>query len=282
MVQQPLPVIVSIATLPSRIGDLRPTLESLLDGDLVPDRILVIVTERSERENCGYVIPDFLADECFTRGIIEVVVASRDWGPGTKLLGALEHITDKCYLILADDDVVYRRQFLSILVTSQSANLGCSFSYFTYRTDGLTIGQGCDGFSFYSPNLEGVREFATKHVVSTSLMYHDDLWISFFLFKTGIKVVLAKPPVTGELVYSQHLPNDGLSSIASGELVRDKIVHDGLPRLIRQCELNAWKRASLFGSKMRDLLLRFATSVVHRTSGIFARKRRKEAGQSPE
>ena len=102
MSKYPLPAIVSIATLPSRIGSMRPTLQSLLDGELVPDRILVVVTDYSEREKSRDVIPDFLSDERFTRGVIEVVLSSRDWGPGTKLLGALEHIDDDCNLWRSD------------------------------------------------------------------------------------------------------------------------------------------------------------------------------------
>ena len=47
--------------------------------------------------------------------------------------------------------------------------------------DGLTIGQGCDGFSFWSPNVKQIREFFEKHVMGTNLFFHDDLWVSFFL-----------------------------------------------------------------------------------------------------
>ena len=188
-----LPVVVSIATLPSRIGSMRPALESLLGGDLVPDRILVVITDYSPREKCGFVIPDFLEDPAFTQGIVEVVVSSRDWGPGTKSLGALEHIKEDCILVTADDDVAYQSYFLSTLAKAQNERRDCSFSYYTYRAGGLTVGQGCDGFSFYSPNLAGVREFVEANVVGTTLHYHDDLWISFFLFSRGVKVRRVRP-----------------------------------------------------------------------------------------
>ena len=275
MAAHPLPVIVSIATLPSRIGNMRPTLVSLLDGDLVPDRIMVIVTEYSEREESAYIIPDFLKDERFTRGKIEVVVASQDWGPGTKLLGALEHLEAQCLLVLADDDVAYKPRFLSQLVNSQSADPTSSFSYYTYRTNGLTVGQGCDGFSFHSPNLDGVRKFFDDHVVGSSLQYHDDLWISFFLFKRGIRVKPVSTPGTAELIYSETQPNDGLSSIASGELVRDKIIHDNLPRLIREGQLSRARRAMLFASNARDRLVHYASMTVFHYRRIMTNDARK-------
>ena len=277
MAKQPLPVILSIATLPSRIGDMRATLESLLDGDLIPDKILVIVTEYSEREKCGYVIPDFLKDERFTRGIIEVVVASRDWGPGTKLLGAIEHCTDRCQLILADDDISYHRNFLSAIVQFQSARPDCSFSYYTYRVSGLTVGQGCDGFSFYSPNLDGIQNFAERNVVGTSLLYHDDLWISFFLFAKGVKVKAIPTPVLGETVYSQISPNDGLSAITSGDLARDKIIYDNLPRMVRQSQLSGRKRILLSCIRIYDVLVRYISSSVKKSRLMIAKSKRNQA-----
>lgn len=277
MAQQPLPVIVSIATLPSRIGDMRPTLESLLDGDLIPDKILVIVTEYSEREKCGYVIPDFLNDESFTRDVIELVVATKDWGPGTKLLGAIEHCRDECHLILADDDVSYHRNFLSAIVLSQSTRPDCSFSYYTYRVSGLTVGQGCDGFSFYSPNLDGIQSFAERNVVGTSLLYHDDLWISFFLFARSIKVKAVPTPVTGETVYSQISPNDGLSAITFGDLARDKIIYDNLPRLVSQSKLSGRKRMLLFGIRLYDVLVRYIYSSVHKSKMVIVKSGRNQA-----
>ena len=241
MSAHPLPVIVSIATLPSRIGQLRPTLDSLLNGELVPDRILVLRSDFSEREKSGYVVPDFLIDEEYCRGIIELK-ATRDLGPGTKILGALEYLEENCYLVLADDDVSYHPRFLADIVNAQAARPDCSFSYYTYRAGGLTLGQGCDGFSFYSPNLRGIKNFAEKYVVGTTVLYHDDLWISFFLFSNGIKIKTVPTPVHGELVYTQLIPNEGLSSLTSGELARDRIVNENLPRLVRQSNLSLSKR----------------------------------------
>jgi len=159
MSDSPLPVVVSIATLPSRIANLRPALDSLLNGELVPDRILVLRSDYSEREKSGYVIPDFLTDEEYCRGIIELQV-TKDLGPGTKILGAIEFLEGDCHLVLADDDVAYHRRFLKDIVSAQASRPDCAFSYYTYRADGLTLGQGCDGFSFHSAQLQGIRKFA--------------------------------------------------------------------------------------------------------------------------
>ena len=108
-------------------------------------------TRRSaEREKSRYIIADFLIDSEYCRGIIEIKV-TKDLGPGTKILGAIEFLEGDCHLILADDDVAYHPRFLKDIVSAQAARPDCAFSYYTYRADGLTLGQGCDGFSFYSP-----------------------------------------------------------------------------------------------------------------------------------
>lgn len=239
-------VVVSITTIPSRIGRVRPTLESLLEGELVPSRILLVHPEFSLRENVKYEIPAFLTDPSFCRGIVEPALVSTDWGPGTKYLGALEHIHEDCYLVIADDDVRYRPQFLRQLVEAQESNRRASFSFYTYREGGVTIGQGCDGMSFWSPNLAGLREFAEQYVGQTSLRFHDDLWVSYFLALRGIPIRDLRPLLDGGLVYEQELADGGLAS-QSGALARDEITRVHLARLHREAGMPL-RRKAWFGA----------------------------------
>src|SRR5262245_56838834 len=90
-------------------------------------------------------------------------------------------IPQPCYLVLADDDVRYKPDFLRGLVDAQARDRSSAFSYFTHRVPGLSYGQGVDGFGIWSPNVSGIRSFAETHVDGTNLFFHDDLWISFFL-----------------------------------------------------------------------------------------------------
>lgn len=238
-------LIVSIATIPSRIGKLRPTLESLLHGNLVPDKILVVHPEFCKWESSNYEIPEFLRDPAFCKGIIENYVCSTDWGPGTKLLGALEFIDAECILVIADDDIIYHKDFLKGLVKSQISDEKSSFSYYTYRAGGLRIGQGCDGFSFWSPNLSGAKEFVDKYVTGTPLLYHDDLWISFFLFSKNIVIRQTPLPTGQKLIYEQVLPNNVLSSEISGTLARDNIFKEALPRLAKSVNISQTMKLQL-------------------------------------
>src|SRR5580765_8512159 len=54
-------LIVTLTTLPSRIGRIAPTIKSLLSQDLAPRGIHVHVPQRSRRERAGYQIPDWLS-----------------------------------------------------------------------------------------------------------------------------------------------------------------------------------------------------------------------------
>ncbi|MFA7603254.1 MAG: acyltransferase [Novosphingobium sp.] len=240
------PVVVSITTIPSRIAHIRPTLESLLQGELVPSRILLVHPEYSAREQVKYEIPAFLTDPSFGQGIVEPALVSTDWGPGTKYLGALEHIHEDCYLVIADDDVCYRPQFLRQLVEAQKSDHDASFSFYTYREGGVTIGQGCDGMSFWSPNLAGLRAFAERHVGQTSLRFHDDLWVSYFLALRGIPIRDLRPLLDGGLVYEQQLADGGLAA-QSGALAREEITRVHLARLHREAGMPL-RRKAWFGA----------------------------------
>ncbi|MDR3457308.1 MAG: hypothetical protein P4N60_07675 [Verrucomicrobiae bacterium] len=253
-----IPVVVSITTLPSRIGKMRPCLDSLLAGDVVPDKILLPLPNFSQRENCAYEIPAFLKTQYGTA--VEIVAAEQDFGPGTKVLGVLNRIPDPCYLIAADDDVSYQPHFLSGLLAGQRGAHAASFSYHTYRTGGLTIGQACDGFSFYSPNLRGLDAFYQDHVSGTDLFYHDDLWFSFFLFLRGIAI---KRPVMEKgagPVYSVVHNTNQLHTL-SGELARKQLNRRGIQRLLQTTKTGPRKKYRLQAVAVFDGLI---TSPVRR------------------
>lgn len=245
------PVVVSIATIPSRIASIRPTLESLLAGNLPPDLILVNTPRFCKLENSGYDIPDFLTDPAHFGGRVRHVECPVDWGPGTKILGPLPHLPPDCILVIADDDIVYHREFLERLVNAQRADRGRSYSFYVYRSSGMAIGQGCDGLSVWSPHLDGIEAFADKHVADTTLVYHDDIWIAFFLMLKGVKITRLPVPSDAPLVYEQILPNDVLSQ-QEGDLKRERILRTHLPRLLREVDVPTSVRLRLLALKAID------------------------------
>jgi hypothetical protein len=164
--------------------------------------------------------------------IIEVVRVDPDWGPGTKLLGALTALRHPSYLILADDDVRYKPQFVEGLAFAQVQDHTASFSYFTYRASGLTVGQGCDGFSFWSPNVADIYSFFKNHIDGRALFFHDDLWVSFFLATRGIRVKSLRGSLKGALIYEVEHNINALRSL-DGPFARETLNQQAVKGLLR-------------------------------------------------
>ena len=231
-----------MTTLPSRIERIRPTIESLLGGSHVPDKVLIALPSFSHREKRDYVVPAFF-DEFGPS--VKVEHCGQDWGPGTKLLGSLDALPEKSYLVLADDDVIYKPSFLSGLIAAQSADHAASFSYYVYRTGGLWVGQGVDGFSFWKPNLAGITDFARAHIAATPYRLHDDLWISYYLATKGVQIMRVSPP-DGSLIYEKSFDDSSLQDL-SGAQWRERLERDGLRHMLRTKTMSLASRWRLAG-----------------------------------
>src|SRR5689334_2693114 len=75
-------VVASLATVPSRINNLRATIRSLLNQTRPPDEIIVAVPEFSIREERPYVVPEYLLNLPRLR----ILRSEKDWGPATKFI----------------------------------------------------------------------------------------------------------------------------------------------------------------------------------------------------
>jgi hypothetical protein len=148
----------------------------------------------------------------------------------------LPHLHEPSYLVLADDDVAYRSDFLERLVEAQRANSRASFSFYTYKIHSLTVGQGCDGFSFWTPNLAGVGTFFDRHVEETQVRLHDDLWISFFLASRGIPVRSLQSRLDGTLIYHQVHEVNALRQL-TGTYAREALNREGLRLLLKSASM---------------------------------------------
>jgi hypothetical protein len=226
-----LPLLVSLTTTPSRLPHIRPTLDSLFEQTLTPDRVLLCLPTWSKRENTRYCWPVWLSAYVPR---LQIVECQEDFGPGTKLLGALDHMQDPSCLIIADDDMRYKRSFLEILYQHQIRNTRASFSYYTYKVGPITLGQGADGFSFHSSNLRGIRPYAERAIAFPPLRVVDDLWISAYLWHRGVQVEsLAHTVPDRGAVYEISHSLCQLRDL-SGELDRRNANKDGLNYLFEK------------------------------------------------
>ena len=220
---------VSLSTLPSRIGLLRPTLDSLLAQTRVPDRIFLALPNWSRREDCAYVLPEWLGEYSDKLTIVRDIA---DEGPSTKLLGCLGQIEGRGCLVVVDDDMKYKPYFLDMLYKRQIAEPKSSFSFYTYRYGPVMVGQGADGFSFHTDHLVGVRAYADKALRCSALLCMDDLWFSAFLMTKGVPVVSLQAEIPGGgTVYEVTHKSNQLIDL-TGDLSRGKTLAIGTEYLL--------------------------------------------------
>ena len=266
------PVIISVTSLPSRIARIRLTLVSLLSGVKRPDKVFVSLPYYSARERSEYIIPDFLTDRDFCSDIVEVVRVNEDFGPGTKLLGPLPSLSENSCIIVVDDDAVYRRTFLHNIADAQLSERDASFSYFTYTVGGIKIGQGCDGFSFWEPNLRGITEFFRKYVHGTNLVLHDDFWSSMFLATRDIRVKSISHLIGPyDTIYQQSFEDEGSLRYLAGEFARDVLQRAHFARLLKEVEMPTSVRIRLqAGFQAEQLIVSPARRLYRKALHVLA------------
>ena len=106
-------VVISLTTIPSRIGRIHPALNSLLLQTRPADAIYLHVPRVSLREGQGYTVPKAVS----RHPRITVHRTVNDLGPVMKLLPTLELEPDPGTLIITvDDDAVYPRDMVETLL----------------------------------------------------------------------------------------------------------------------------------------------------------------------
>jgi len=90
----PVDVIATLTSLPSRLGDVKATIESL-KGQTFPVKAIVVAVPQDGLENSGrageakaYAVPSWLLED----PSVCVLRTPQDWGPATKLVGLSQHL----------------------------------------------------------------------------------------------------------------------------------------------------------------------------------------------
>jgi hypothetical protein len=95
-------IVVSLTTIPSRIGAIGDTLKSLLRQSKAPTEIRLNIPVYSKREQSPYVLPAWLGALASV-----TIVACDDWGPATKLIPSLGALPPNQKIVALDDDRIY-------------------------------------------------------------------------------------------------------------------------------------------------------------------------------
>src|SRR6266446_2561862 len=105
-------IIASLSTVPERIGNLGPTIRSLLRQTRPPDEIVLAIPEFSIREQRPYAVPKHVSRWPRMR----ILHCRRDWGPATKFIpivrDELAAGRGNTLIMVVDDDRMYPRDAL--------------------------------------------------------------------------------------------------------------------------------------------------------------------------
>jgi hypothetical protein len=110
-------VIVTLTTMPTRIGRIDLTLKSLLRQTVRPAAIRLNVPVASRREAVAYQIPLWLTE---LRSI--QIERCEDLGPATKLIPTLLDVNPEQRLLVVDDDRIYHPHFVEQMVALADAH----------------------------------------------------------------------------------------------------------------------------------------------------------------
>jgi len=212
-------VVVTFTTLPDRYTFLQNSVKSILNQTLHVDAIYAAIPKRCTRLNKEYPpVPKEITDIC------TVIVPDVDYGPITKIYGGLIAEADpETIIISCDDDVIYHPEFIQTIVecSKKSPNaaicgtgaiisrglylvsINTTLSQFRWwnwligfdldRDNGRDVDVifGVAGVlyrrKFFPSNDNLEKELFSLSLNNDALFHNDDIVISGFLSKNGIK-----------------------------------------------------------------------------------------------
>jgi hypothetical protein len=198
-------VIASLSTVPDRINNLRPTIQSLLKQTRPPDEIVLAIPEFSVRERRPYVVPRHIS----RLPRVRVLHCPEDWGPATKFIGAIQDELaagrENTLIMVVDDDRLYPRDALETYRhyseqlpeaalcfrgAAMPSTLDWDDAKMIYAKDlreprPVAVITGCGSYliqpRFFDASL---WDYSGAPAVA---FYIDDIWISAWLSRRGVK-----------------------------------------------------------------------------------------------
>ena len=202
------PVIVSLTTIPERLGKVHIAVECLLGQTQQPDKLVLWLPEGLKNK----VLPLPLRNQT-GRGLeIQFV---EDIGPQTKAIYALKHFAD-WRVVTADDDVLYPRDWLRDLAAAHEREPDCVICHRAHRMvvdknngslrpytqwDLLAQGQAAPSMLLFPTGVGGVLyppgtlnpEVFNQTVFRQICPTADDVWFKAMSLLQGVRCQKARP-----------------------------------------------------------------------------------------
>ena len=202
---------VSLTTLPSRINNIKKTLDSITNQTIKPNKIFLNLPYKYKR------FPNYEFNDDQIKGLSNYnleISRCEDFGPATKLMGSINKIKNKyeC-IILIDDDHIYHNKMFEIFIENFNKEK-INYSFYLNKIFNIRYGQCSDGFLINVKLLDDVENFYNNYVKNNKNMFlDDDLWFAIYLYcekKSYTKNIIQDfRSKTGEhLTYRQNINKD--------------------------------------------------------------------------
>ncbi len=215
-------IIICFSTIPSRIKDLEPVIQSLLNQTLRPDKIYINVPIKYKRFSEKFIEPEYLRK--YEK--VKVFYLDEDYGPGTKFIGALlnKEISENDYVFITDDDVKKRKYWLNILFKKFISLKKTTICSYVELNLGKKIIWGYMGFVFTKSMFDTNDLLLFFENVSDECFLVDDHWLTGYCHYRMIPIY--NIPIKRQFLVNIPIQgNDSLVSI-SGDGNRRKVSED--------------------------------------------------------
>eukprot|EP00908_Phaeocystis_cordata_P006591 Transcript_17209.p1 GENE.Transcript_17209~~Transcript_17209.p1 ORF type:complete len:641 (-),score=-7.25 Transcript_17209:216-2138(-) len=189
-------LFVLLGTTPLRVSNLRRTVSSFVNQWRLPQAIIVSTPRQYARFPKQHANLSIIEHH----PLLTLIECAEDYGPATRILcayplveqlAAAEPFSTSSFVVVADDDRVYKPDVLERVEAALRANqLRAAVSYFTTNVlKGVTQGQSADVFAIPVNVLSGAHAYlGLCDAISSECRFHDDVWMSLFLHLRRIPV----------------------------------------------------------------------------------------------
>ncbi|MDZ7758971.1 MAG: glycosyltransferase [Desulfovermiculus sp.] len=215
---QDMKILVSLTTTYERSALLRKSLPSLLDQEMLPDDLILNISETPYLKDSGFSeVPEWVKDLAVTINWVE------NTGSYRKLLPVLQEAGHGDLIVTADDDVIYSRAWLKDMIRAQQRHPGtivCSrgrkmkknifgrwqnyrnWPLVTTETIGLSVlATGCGGIVYSRELLDLDFVFDPKYLQIAPRQ--DDLWFKMASMQKNVPTMVC-PDIDKDNIYLEH------------------------------------------------------------------------------
>jgi len=174
-------IYLSLTTRPERLNShhFKKVYLSLIEQTLPFYKLIINLSVKE----FTYYIPKYLYND-------RVILNETDiCGPCTKLIGSIDIIPENSIVIILDDDIVMKNNFIKSLYDSYLLNPDKVSSHFTSvsKNNKYNEVQGFGGYIFNINHLKEIKKYYSS--MPKCCFKIDDNWISWCIHKLGVSVV---------------------------------------------------------------------------------------------